>query len=326
MDCCGVSDIGKVRTTNEDHFLIADVCKSMRVHYTSLALDHQTRLFGESQGSLLLVADGMGGHEAGERASQLVVDSLVDYVLNRLTWLMHDEASVDQEFESHLKQALAACQSRIEHEANAVPQWRGMGSTVTLAYLVWPRMYLVHVGDSRCYLLRDGQLQQLTRDHTLAELAAASDASERTSPTSEAVPLDPVSTRGYRMENFLWNAVEGGVDDLFPDASTMDLQLGDGLVLCTDGLHKLVSPNRLREILSQDRPADETCRSLVEEANHRGGTDNITAVVCRFRDAASDGLAVQEVELALETDPQLVDTAEFAAKRAEDRGVTSQSE
>lgn len=326
MDLCGLSDIGKARTTNEDHFLIADVCKSMRIHHTSLALDHQTRLFGESQGKLLLVADGMGGHEAGERASELVIDSVVDYVLNRLTWFMHNEVSEDQGFEAHLKQALAACQHRIEHEVNAVPQWRGMGSTVTLAYLVWPRMFLVHAGDSRCYLLRDGHLQQLTRDHTLADLVAASDASGRTAPAFETVPPDPVSTKGRRMENVLWNAVGGGVDDLHPDASALDLQLGDGLLLCTDGLHKHVSRNRLQEILSQDRPTDQTCNSLVEEANRHGGTDNITAIVCRFRDAATDELAVQEVERELKTDPQLADTAEFSSKRAEGCDIANQLE
>ncbi|MCA9133018.1 MAG: hypothetical protein KDA45_07675, partial [Planctomycetales bacterium] len=99
MDCCGLSDIGRQRSSNEDQFLISDVCKSMRVHQTSLALDHQTRLFGETQGKLLLVADGMGGHEAGERASQLAIDSFVDYALNRLSWFISPSGESEEDFE-----------------------------------------------------------------------------------------------------------------------------------------------------------------------------------------------------------------------------------
>ena len=89
------------------------------------------------------------------------------------------------------------------------------------------------------------------------------------------------------------------------------------LLLCTDGLHKHVGLDRLREILLQDRPADETCNRLVGEANRDGGTDNITAVVCRFRDTNSDQLAFHEVEREVGTDPQLADTAEFASKSSE---------
>lgn len=301
MDCCGLTDIGKKRSVNEDQFLISDVRKSMRVHQTSLALDHQTRLFGGTQGNLLLVADGMGGHEAGERASQLVIDGFVDYTLNHLSWFMHESCESDEDFEQQLKTALVNCQKRLDREIAAIPQRRGMGSTLTLGYIVWPRMFLVHVGDSRCYLLRDGKLQQLTRDHTLAALAAASAGRQ-----SEDEQDDDELTAERPMSNVLWNAIGGGRHgDLHPDASAMDLQMGDTLMFCTDGLTKHVSKKKIHEILSQNVPTDAMCEQLVALANDAGGTDNCTVVISRFADRSEVEGELAEVEIPLNVSDSL---------------------
>ena len=150
MDCFGLTDVGKVRDVNEDQFLIADLNKSMLVHQTSLSHDDHTRLFGGSQGQLLLVADGMGGHAAGKQASTLAVQTLSHYVLNAMRWLFQldepNEADLEDEFKTG-----QACQRRLEAEADAMPEKHGMGTTLTMAYVLWPRLYVVHVGDSRCY-------------------------------------------------------------------------------------------------------------------------------------------------------------------------------
>ncbi|MCA9127925.1 MAG: serine/threonine-protein phosphatase [Planctomycetales bacterium] len=306
MDCCGLTDVGRKRKNNEDQFLIADVSKSMRVHQTSLALDHQTRLFGDTKGKLLLVADGMGGHEAGERASQVVIDGIVDHTLNRLSWFMFNDCLTDDEFEEQLKQGLVECQRRIDREVEAIPSRRGMGSTLTLCYIVWPRMFLVHVGDSRCYLLRGGVLQQLTRDHTLAELSEA--IRRKAEDTGEGLDDMPDESLGP-MAHVLWNAIGGAEQDPHPDAQALNLEIGDTLLLCTDGLNKHLSKRQITEILSLPIKTDEKCQVLVEAANDAGGTDNITVVISSFTKDTESLEANAEIELPL--NDALPNTDEF---------------
>ncbi len=313
IDCFGTTDIGRRRPSNEDQFLISDVCKSMRVHQTSLALDHHTRLFRETQGTLLLVADGMGGHEAGERASQLAIDGLVEYVLNRLSWFMSSAvmssgAESEHDFEEQLKSALLSCQHKIDREVAAIPQRRGMGSTLTMAYVIWPKMFLVHVGDSRCYLLRGGHLQQLTRDHTLATLTSRNNGH----PNEETEDSDDDTPEPHPFANVLWNVLGGDGGEPHPDASAVELAIGDVLLLCTDGLTNHIGHRKLREMLSVDQSTANTCKQLIDEANAGGGNDNITAVVCRFVEKEPSRQMEQEVELPLES--SLHDTVDFEEK------------
>src|SRR5262249_46734818 len=150
-------------------FLIADLTKSMLIHQTSLSHEDHTRLFGGSQAKLLLVADGMGGHAAGQQASALAVETLAHYVLNTMPWFLGLQETEEPDLREKLQTALARCQDRIEAAAKAEPSRYGMGTTLTMAYLIWPRLYVVHAGDSRCYLLRGGRLEQITTDHTLAQ-------------------------------------------------------------------------------------------------------------------------------------------------------------
>lgn len=280
MDCSGCSHVGLRRSTNEDQFLIADLSKSMRVLQTSLGLDHQTRMFGTSQGKLLVVADGMGGHSAGERASQLAVDSVVTYILNTMQWFFRLDTKEDHDFREALQDALLSCQTAFEQEVEVIPQRQGMGTTLTMAYLLWPRLYIVHVGDSRCYLLRGGKLRQLTRDHTLRQLAKES---ERTAARENIE--DDENGAG---SNTLWNVISASEDGLAPEVCMSELQLGDALLLCTDGLYKHVATERLTELLQDERNCDDICRMMIEEANQDGGTDNITAIVARFCDDTGD--------------------------------------
>lgn len=311
MDCCGATDIGRQRSNNEDQFLIADVCRSMRVHRTSLALDHQTRLFGGSKAKLLLVADGMGGHESGERASQLVIDGFVDYVLNHLSWFLSAGQEHSEQFEEQLIAALVGCQNVIDREVQAIPQRRGMGSTLTLGYLVWPQMYLVHVGDTRCYLLRDAQLQQLTRDHTLAAALHAAGTEEATGLGAE---LEDENETPF--SNILWNVIGGHSGAPHPDASAHELKVGDTIIFATDGLTKHVSKSRISEIASQEGlNASEICRALIDEANNAGGSDNITVVVGRF--CVRQPEEVMECEISRDVDdPGNADTTPMLATPA----------
>ncbi len=278
MDCFGATDIGRKRETNEDQFLISDISRSMRIHQTSLALNHQTRLFGDTQGKLLLVADGMGGHAAGERASQLVIDGIVDYTLNRLHWFMFGDCETDESFEDDLKRALVDCQARIDREVAAIPSHRGMGSTLTMGYIVWPRLFIVHVGDCRCYLLRGGVLKQLTRDHTLADLVSRGE--NGNGDTSED---DDSGDSNSIFSNALWNTIGGGSGEVpRPDALALDLKMGDTLLLCSDGLNKHLRHKQIQELLSRKATSEQICNALISAANEAGGSDNVTVIVSRF--------------------------------------------
>src|SRR5262245_30744397 len=121
MDCFGLTDTGKVRESNEDQFLIAGLDKSMLIHQTSLSHEDHTRLYGGSQGQLLLVADGMGGHAAGKRASALAVETLTRYVLNTMPWFFRLPEGQEADVESELRTSLEKCQESIERAASAEP-------------------------------------------------------------------------------------------------------------------------------------------------------------------------------------------------------------
>ncbi len=179
MDCYGITDVGRRRPTNQDHFLVADLNKSMRVHGTSLNLDDETRIYGGSQGKLLIVADGMGGEAEGERASTIAVDQVTTYVLNSLSWCFRLEEDSEHDFEDHLKEALESCQKSIQAVVGQHPEMKSMGTTMTMVYIVWPRAFVVHVGDSRCYLLRE---RQARADHHRPHDGQRPGASRRNEP------------------------------------------------------------------------------------------------------------------------------------------------
>jgi PPM family protein phosphatase len=273
MDCYGLTDVGRVREVNEDQFLIADLNKSMLIHQTSLSLEDHTCLFGGSQGHLLLVADGMGGHAAGQRASTLAVQTLTHYLLNTMPWFFRLQQAGEADLEGELKTALEACQKSIQAEAAVRVEERGMGTTLTMAYIVWPRLYVVHVGDSRCYLMRDARLEQITRDQTMAQQLV------------DQGVLTPEKAQESRWSHVLWNCIGGGSDELRPEVYKATLRMGDTLLLCTDGLTNRLPEDQLVRLLQEGGRAEATCRRLVEAANEAGGNDNITVVLARFLEA-----------------------------------------
>jgi protein phosphatase len=275
MDCSGLTDIGRVRKTNEDQFLIADLNKSMLVRQTSLSLDDHTRLFSGLQGALLLVADGMGGHAAGKQASTLAVQTLEHYILNTMPWFFRLQEDQESDLLEELKFAMEACQKSLETAAAARPEQRGMGTTLTMAYLLWPRLYVVHVGDSRCYLCRPPRLVQITKDQTMAQQMV------------ERKVLAPEEASQSRWSHVLWSYLGGNSRHVSAEVYKANLTVGDTLLLCTDGLTGRLSDEDLLPLLQKGGSAEETCRRLVAAANEAGGSDNITVVIARFLDARS---------------------------------------
>jgi serine/threonine protein phosphatase PrpC len=289
MDCFGLTDVGRKRPTNQDHFLIADLNKSLRVHSSSLNLNDGARIYGGSQGKLLIVADGMGGEAAGERASTIAMDQLATYVLNSLSWCFRLEADSEQDFQDHLQEALQSCQNSIETAVAQHPEMRGMGTTLTMAYIVWPRAFVVHVGDSRCYLLKDRRLEQITRDHTVGSVLA------------RVNEVDDRQARKYSMGHALLNALGGRSSDLSVDVYKLTLDRGDVLLLCTDGLYDMLAQESVAEVVNSAVNAETACRKLVDLANENGGKDNITVIVAKCLSPQRDGTrAFVEVEVPLD--------------------------
>lgn len=267
----GMTDVGRVRSSNEDHFVIAEMSRNLCIHHTSVA---QTKTqYSSYRGHLFLVADGMGGHQAGEVASSIGVVSVEDFLLNSVKRFFRlkeaDEQSVMKEFQAALHEADA----RIFEEAAQHPELVGMGTTLTMAFAINWRLFLAHAGDSRCYLLSHGKLQQLTQDHTLvAEM------------TRMGI-LSPKQAANHPSRNVITNALGGREQGVQVEMHRLDLEAGDVLMLCSDGLNGMVSDDRIAALLQENQEPQRACEQLVAEANANGGKDNITVVVACFEEA-----------------------------------------
>jgi protein phosphatase len=215
IDFAGLTDPGEVRERNEDQFLIGGLTKSMLVHRTSLDLGEPARLFGGTHGYVLVVADGMGGHAGGDVASLTAVDTLTHYVLNTMPWFFELDENYEDDQLALLEDALRACQASLFDRVHEGRGRAGMGTTLTMAYVLWPRLYVVHAGDSRCYLLRGSELEQITTDHTFA----ASMIGEGRITAEEA------QRSGW--SHVLWNVVGGTSDALLPEVYKAELAAGD---------------------------------------------------------------------------------------------------
>jgi serine/threonine protein phosphatase PrpC len=264
----GITDQGRRRPANEDQFLIAELTKTMTIAHTSLR--GPSAVLSDERGQLLLVADGMGGHAAGERASALAVAVIEQFTVNTFKWFLQDDEpgpdSAASEFAAALNQADAA----IIRESEANPELQGMGTTLTLAYAVGPQLFVLHVGDSRAYLFRAGTLRQLTQDHTVvAEMV-------------ERGELRPEQASQHRLRHVITNVLGGRERGVRAEAQVVDLQADDGLLLCSDGLTEMVSADDITQVLSADEEPERAARRLIELANERGGHDNITVIVARF--------------------------------------------
>jgi PPM family protein phosphatase len=264
----GLTDRGLRRSTNEDQFLIAELTKTMRIIHTSL--EGPSSLAAHGRGHLFLVADGMGGHNAGEQASALAVAVIEQFTLETLKWFRRgDEHGVDTpatEFEGAVRQADQAIVEAAADRADL----HGMGTTLTLAFAVDARLFVLHVGDSRAYLFRQGTLRQLTDDHTLV---------------SEMVrrgELAPDQTSQHRLRHVITNVVGGPQAGVRAETHTLDLQPDDILLLCTDGLTDMLSVEQIGGMLASGSSPQSICEQLIASANERGGHDNLTAIVAQF--------------------------------------------
>ncbi len=271
VDVAGRTHVGHRRDRNEDQFLVADLSKALTVRASSLAFEDQTALIGGVRGALLVVADGMGGHVGGQRASRVAVQALQRYVLHTMSWFFRLDEGDGEALEGQLVAAVERCQQALEQQLDADDSREGMGTTLTLAYVAWPWTYVVHVGDTRCYLLREGQLHQLTRDQTVAQVlldeGVFDEHAAEESPTAHMLSQALVAKRDNEMS---------------PEVYRSSLELGDTLVLCSDGLTKHVDDDTIARLTAAAETADGACEALVDAALEGGGSDNVTVVVARY--------------------------------------------
>ena len=267
LDVFGLTDRGKVREGNEDHFLIAQVNKAIDVRQTSLPSAAVAHEFGGPMGGhLLAVADGVGGGPEGELASERTLTAMLSYMGRAATCFQSLDTSEEHALLEKLEEVVRGVHSALLAEYGGVTA-RLPATTLTMVLLAWPRAYHVQVGDSRAYVRRGGRLQRLTRDQNLGEfmvsLGAWTDEQARMATTAET----------------LSSAIGGS--ELEPVVGLIDLAPGDSLLLCTDGLTKHVSDDDISRALAQPESAEATSRRLLSDALAGGGTDNVTVLVAR---------------------------------------------
>jgi PPM family protein phosphatase len=246
----GVSDTGRVRKTNEDAFV----------------LDYDLRLFG--------VADGMGGHNAGEVASQLALETITAFVRRSasdtdFSW----PYGLDQDLTfngNRLRTAIHLANRRVFRAAESTDDYSGMGTTVVGVLMNGSRMSVAHVGDSRLFLLAGGELRALTHDDSWAARILAEDPH-----------LTPEEIAHHPMRNVLTNVIGGG-EHVEVHLSEHDLRGGEVLLLCTDGVHGVLDATALRSVLDRSPDPETAARALIQTALDQGSRDNVTALVVRY--------------------------------------------
>lgn len=281
IDCYAASHIGLVRHTNEDNFVIATLHRSLRILQSGLDFEESTRLGGGNQGLLMVVADGMGGHQAGERASQLAVEAFMNYLVNDATWRWTDDNSPEA-VHACLCGGIDAAKVAIAEDVRLHPDNTGMGTTLTAALVHWPAAFIAHVGDSRCYHVRGSEIHQLTIDHTVEQLRTDLEKNAVTEEQRER--FAGVDWQSIAASHALWNVIASEVEQLDVQLIDLTLELGDRLLLCSDGLSRLVEPQSLQLAVSQKASSRAICERLIEMALEGGGGDNVTAALAIFRD------------------------------------------
>ena len=269
VDVSALTHPGHVRKNNEDHFLVTKATRALETVTTSLPAGEVPERADEVN-YVMVVADGMGGHAAGEVASRLAISALVGVALDIPDWIFWVDAEHRPEMERRARESVQQVGAMLIERGRQDSALRGMGSTLTAARSYGRDLLIVHVGDSRAYLLRAGHLERLTRDHTYAQMLV---------DTGQLSPND-VTLSGVR--HILVNALGGSVEQPAVDVDLLRLEDGDRLLLCSDGLTDCVDDAAIATTLGGALPSSEACQRLLELALDGGGRDNITLIVATF--------------------------------------------
>jgi protein phosphatase len=270
LDLFGLTHPGKIRKENQDHFLLCTIHPQVVIHGTSLPATDNLALRGQRLATIMLVADGVGGGTAGARASRIATEAVTEYVATAMRCYHTAGSSSESEFTDALRAAAIEAHDHVRAEAVAELGGRQMATTLSLGIVVWPWLYVLQVGDSRCYVYSDGALRQVTRDQTIGQ-----------NLVDEGV-LKKEQLKSSPLNHVLASAI--GASEAMPEVTRFDVrQRGTVIVVCTDGLTKHVSDAEIGERLGRMESSEQVCRELLDLALERGGSDNITLVVGRAR-------------------------------------------
>jgi len=266
LDIFGLTDRGKVRAENQDHFLIGSLRKRLNIGQSSLPELNQIPLAEERVAFFMMVADGVGGGLQGEQASRMALEVATQYITEGARcYYRAEEAETD--LVHTLAEGAKRCHQAIQERAASDPTATGMATTLTLFIGVWPWIHLLQVGDSRYYQYHDGVLSQISRDQTVAQELADQGLMPR--DLSHKSPLSHVLSSSI------------GGPETAPVVTRIENSWGTVNLLCSDGLTKHVSDERIAERLGAMQSARQVCEDLLQDALDAGGTDNITVVVGR---------------------------------------------
>ena len=272
IDLFGLTHPGKKRLENEDHFLACTVHPEVIVHATSLPNVNTLPLRGEWRATIALVADGVGGNADGGQASRIATETIMRYVSSSLQ-SYHDTGSLEEDiFLESLRVAVIGAHEAVRAEAKQRGGPKPMATTLTLGIFVWPWLYVVQLGDSRAYYYWDGKLTQITRDQTVAQELV----------DQGVMPAERLASSPYR--HVLSRAIGGDAEEAIPEVTRMRIdRFGSVFLFCSDGLTKHVADDEIAKAIVANPRSEDVCKSLLDLALERGGSDNITIVVVRRR-------------------------------------------
>lgn len=263
IDVYGLTHPGKVRPNNQDHFLLGSIHRRLQILQTSLTDQDRLRFPDDRIAFLAMIADGVGGSEGGEQASRLALETATHYVTESINSYQSNAAGTT--FENGLQDAAMVAHAAVADRLKAEPDVRSMATTLTLWLGVWPWYYLLQVGDSRYYLYREGRLTQITRDQTMAQ------------DLVDQGILKRADADKSRLAHVLSSAI-GGPTTL-PVVTRLRADWQNVHLLCSDGLFKHVSDEKIAERLRTMTSSKQVCEQLLQDALDDGGTDNISIIV-----------------------------------------------
>jgi len=269
VDVYGLSHRGLVRPNNEDHFVVVRGGRELEAIMGNLPDDIVSRRFDEVFYGMA-VADGLGGEVCGEIASRRALESLLSMVLHTPDWMLRLGKPEINEVMWRMADRFIRVHAALLHEAAQDPYLQGMSTTLSTALTMGDDLIVTHIGDSRIYLVRDGQMRQLTRDHTLAQQLIDTGLHQENDQLVK------------ELKNVLKQALGAKVSECRPEVEYLKLGDGDLLLLCTDGLTDAVESDVIEQVLKKDSPAKEISEELLRLALEKGGPDNVTVIVSRY--------------------------------------------